>query len=208
MSLNDGPRINDMSAAERNKQAIFDALLPWLANVGSVFEIGSGDATHARYAARHLPQTRWQTSEAPGHVRRLAAAIADDRELADNQLPQPLALDVRQAWPQETFDAVYAANVAHIMGWSAVCALFAGVGQHLNAGGVFGLYGPFFGQPDRPPADSNQRFDASLRAQSPEMGIRDVADLDTLATTAGLTYAARIAMPANNDLLIWRLPAS
>lgn len=196
--------IGDLSAAERNKRPIFKALRPWLAGVDSVLEIGAGDATHARYAVLHLPNVRWQTSEAPGNVRRLAAAIADDRTLTSQNLPRPLALDVRQSWPAQWFDAVYAANVAHIMIWDAVRALFMGAGAHLNSGGLFCLYGPFFDAANARPTPGNQRFNQALREQNPDRGVRDVADLDGLAESAGLRLAARIDMPANNQLLVWR----
>ncbi|WP_111745812.1 DUF938 domain-containing protein [Salinisphaera orenii] len=196
--------IGNSSAAERNKRPIFEALLPWLHSAASVLEVGAGDATHARYAAHHLPATRWQTSEAPGHVRRLAAAIADDRSLSAQHLPTPLALDVRQRWPDDVYDAVFAANVAHIMDWNAVEALFAGAGTHLAAAGVFCLYGPFFDAAEGPPAAGNERFDRVLRAQDAAMGVRELAELDELAGHAGLTSTARIDMPANNRLVIWR----
>ncbi len=196
--------INNSSAAERNKRPIFEALRPWLIDVDTVLEIGSGDATHARYAVWQLPNVQWQTSEAPAYVRRLAAAITDDRALADLNLPPPLALDVRQTWPVQWFDAVYAANVAHIMSWDAVRALFTGVGAHLNPGGLFFLYGPFFDAANTPPTSGNQRFNQALREQNPEQGVRDIADLDNLAENAGLRPEKHMDMPANNRLLIWR----
>lgn len=205
--------IGDSSAAERNKRSIFDALVPWLADAETVLEIGAGDATHARHAACRLPHIRWQTSEAPGHVRRLAAAMvdnkaADDEGLRAQQLPRPIALDVRHHWPAGLWDAIFAANVAHIMDWEAVQALCAGAGGHLNPGGLLALYGPFLEGAAGPPAASNERFDRALRAQSPAMGLRDVADLETLATGADLVPAADVEMPANNRLLIWRLAYS
>ena len=48
----------------------------------------------------------------------------------------------------------------------------------------------------------------SLRAENPEWGVRDVADLNTLAQNAGLTAAEIAPMPANNLVLAFaRRPA-
>lgn len=191
--------IGDMSAAERNKQPIFDALAEWLAGAKNVLEIGAGDGTHARYARQRLPYLCWQTSEAPAHLRRLTAALVDAR---DDGLPAPLALDVGGVWPAARYDAIFAANVAHIMSETAVAALFAGAGAHLTAGGLLCLYGPFF-DADEAPGEGNLAFDRALRARDPAMGIRHREALDTLASANGLGRVARLVMPSDNRLLIW-----
>lgn len=192
--------IGDLSAAERNKQPIFDALAEWLVNAASVLEIGAGDGTHARYARQRLPHIRWQTSEAPAHVRRLTAALVDAR---DDGLPPPLALDVRGHWPSAQYDAIYAANVTHIMSEEAVAALFAGAGGHLSGDGLLCLYGPFFDD-DETPGEGNLAFDRALRARDPAMGIRRREALDESAAEHGLYRIARLRMPSDNRLLIWR----
>ena len=193
-------RIGDNSAAQRNKEPIFDALVEHLAHARDVLEVGAGDATHARYAIERLPHCVWQSSEAPGHYRRLVAALADRSE---QNLPRPLALDVRAAWPAGPYDAVFGANVAHIMDWDAVGALFAGAGTCLNAAGLLCLYGPFI-EPEAALTESNARFDAALRARDPAMGLRRLDDLDALAGRHGLDPADVRPMPANNRLVIWR----
>ncbi|WP_348766163.1 DUF938 domain-containing protein [uncultured Salinisphaera sp.] len=193
-------RIGDCSAAERNKEPIFDALLEHLANAREVLEVGAGDATHARYALERLPHCIWQTSEAPGHHRRLVAALADS---ADHRLPRPLALDVRAAWPRGPYDAVFGANVAHIMDWAAVEALFAGAATVLRPAGRLCLYGPFLrrGETPRP---GNATFDAALRDRDPAMGLREIEALNALAQRQGLVALDDIAMPSDNRLLIWQ----
>lgn len=193
-------RIGDCSAAERNKRPIFDALAPWLVDRPRVLEVGAGDATHARHARVLMPELFWQTSEAPGHHRRLVAAIADG---GDSGLPPPLALDVRGAWPAQKYDAIYGANVAHIMSWAAVEALFAGATAHLADNGLLCLYGPFL-KDGAAAAPGNIEFDAALRARDPEMGLRHIGALDALATACALERVADLSMPSNNRLLIWQ----
>lgn len=191
--------MSDDSPAERNKGPIFEQLTPLLRSAQRVLEIGSGDGTHARHAVGELPGVHWQPSDQPGHLRRLR------RELADAcDLPAPLALDVTGAWPDGPFDAVYAANVSHIMAWPAVRALFAGAGRVLASGGLLCLYGPFFDD-DMDTAPSNLAFDQRLRGQDPVMGLRRVQALEELAADQGLGRSGDHAMPANNRLLIWTL---
>ncbi|MDA3921733.1 MAG: DUF938 domain-containing protein [Salinisphaera sp.] len=187
-----------MSAAERNREPIFDALAPWLVSVQALLEIGSGDATHARFAAQRFPHLRWQASEAPGHYRRLVAALADTEAL-----PLPIALDVRGPWPSDRFDAIYAANVAHIMDWPAVCAMLAGAGRCLSPDGLLCLYGPFI-EDDVPLGEGNSGFDQALRRRDASMGLRRLAALDSQAAEAGLRLVARLRMPSDNRLLIWQ----
>jgi hypothetical protein len=63
-------------------------------------------------------------------------------------------------------------------------------------------YGPYrFGGRTAP---SNDAFDASLRAQDPSWGVRDVDDLRALARRTGFALEQEVAMPANNHTLIWR----
>lgn len=193
-------RIGDQSAADRNKRPIFDALVGWIAPDARVLEIGAGDGTHAYYASERLPEVHWQTSEAPAHLRRLIAALVDADQ---RRLPAPLALDVRSTWPAEHYDVVFGANIAHIMTEDAVAALFAGAAAHLHAGGLLCLYGPFFEQ-DTSPGEGNLSFDRALRARDAGMGIRSFEALDGLAIKHGLVTAARLTMPSDNRLLIWR----
>lgn len=189
-----------MSAAERNRAPIFEALMPWLAAAHSVLEIGAGDATHARYACQRCPHLAWQVSEAPAHYRRLIAALVD---LPESGLAPPVALDVRGQWPADRFDVVYGANVLHIMDWPAVQALFEGAACHLNADGLLCLYGPVI-EAEGALGDGNQRFDQTLRGRDPAMGLRRLADLDDCAGRHGLRRQTCQIMPADNRLMIWQ----
>ncbi len=67
---------------------------------------------------------------------------------------------------------------------------------------MFALYGPFnyHGEYTSP---GNERFDRTLRATDPGMGIRDFAAVAKLADAAGMTLLADHAMPANNRTLVW-----
>lgn len=81
--------------------------------------------------------------------------------------------------------------------------MIEGIGKTLDAGGLFLVYGPFM-RDGRISAPSNVAFNASLKAQAPHMGLRDVSDLEQLARRAGMVLQDTQPMPANNELLVWQ----
>jgi len=187
-------------ACERNKAPILAQLRALYADVGTLLEVGSGTGQHAVHFAAALPQLLWQCSDIAANLPGIRLWL-DEARLPN--LPPPLTLDVDQPWPPGRYDAVYTANTLHIMGWPQVRALFAGLPQVLRPQGLFTAYGPF-NRGGQFTSDSNQRFDASLRAGDAARGIRDFEAVDALARAAGLRLMAEVAMPANNFLLTWR----
>jgi SAM-dependent methyltransferase len=188
-------------ACERNRGPILDVLRHAFADCRSVLEIGSGTGQHAAHFAAALPHLVWQTSDLPDNHAGIHAWLAEAR--AVNALP-PLALDVAaHAWPAVTYDAVFSANTLHIVSWTAVERMFAGIGRVLGDGGTLCIYGPFnYG--GRLTSASNARFDAMLRERDPVSGIRDFEAVDALARALGLALVEDVAMPANNRTLVWR----
>ena len=53
-------------------------------------------------------------------------------------------------------------------------------------------------------AESNARFDASLRARDPRWGVRDLEAVVAAAEAVGLRFDERVAMPANNQIVVLR----
>ena len=191
----------DSPATRRNRDAILEVLTVELADRNRVLEIGSGTGQHAVYFGAALPHLSWQTSDRQENHDCIQAWL--DAEGSDNVL-SPLDVDVLEVSVVDgPFDAVFSANTAHIMGMDAVRAMFGLVGNTLSAAGVFCLYGPFNIAGDFT-SDSNRRFDASLKAENPAMGIRDLEQLDELATAADMARLRQYAMPANNMLIVWR----
>ena len=99
-------------------------------------------------------------------------------------------------------DAIYCANLLHISPWATTRALMQGTARHLAPGGLLLTYGPYL-EDEVPAAASNLCFDADLRARNPGWGLRRLADVAQEAAAAGLQLRERIAMPANNLLLLW-----
>lgn len=187
-------------ACERNQHPILAVLRSALAGVSEVLEIGSGTGQHAVHFARNLPQLVWQPTDRTDYLPGLAARVALE---GPPNLRPPLELDVTRApWPVARTQAVFTANTLHIMSWTEVEALFAGLGRVLEPGGVLAIYGPFR-YAGACTSASNARFDAGLRERDPASGIRDFESVDALAAGQGLALQADHAMPANNQLLLW-----
>lgn len=188
------------ASSDENKEPILSVLREVLAGSRRVLEIGSGTGQHAVHFGLHLAHVVWLPSDLPEHLPGIRLWW---EEAALPNVAAPLALDVNEPdWPVAEVDAVFSANTAHIMDWTSVGAMFTGVGRVLREGGVFALYGPFHygGQPT---SASNARFDASLRARNPAMGVRNFEDLDALARAAGMRLQRDYPMPVNNRTLVW-----
>ena len=185
--------------AERNSGPILDILVTEFAAASRVLEIGSGTGQHVVYFAPHFPRLSWQPTEQKENLQPLEARI---RQEGGRQVLPPIQLDVRQAWPDHLYDAVFSSNTAHIMAWPEVCRMFAGVGARLRPAGTFCLYGPF-NEEGRFTAQSNADFDKDLRQRDPNMGLRDVEALVSLAADHGMELHKQVKLPANNQLLVF-----
>lgn len=189
------------SAAERNRQPIFDQLRIFFPQQATVLEIGSGTGQHAVFFTENQPGLLWQPTDREENLAGLQARFAAEGN--ENILP-PFKLDVlRDPWPAYLYDAAFSANTAHIMPWEAVVAMFAGVAERLETHARFCLYGPF-NIDNCFTSQSNAHFDAQLRAGDSKMGIRDIAMIESLASMHEMPLEHRIAMPANNFILVFK----
>jgi hypothetical protein len=68
---------------------------------------------------------------------------------------------------------------------------------------LYFLYGPF-NQHGRYTADSNREFDRHLRSRDPQMGLRDIEALESLANNSKMVLQKQVPMPANNQILVFR----
>ena len=187
-------------ATQRNRQPVLTVLERVLPRAGLVLEVASGSGEHAVWFARQLRPLRWQPSDADPLMRRSIAAHAADAD-CPSLLP-PLALDAADPlWPIAAADAVVCINMLHIAPWTAAQGLMAGAARVLPEGGVLFLYGPYR-RADVATAPSNEAFDASLRAQNRDWGLRDLEAVQDLAAAQGLALNEVVEMPANNLSLV------
>lgn len=198
--MTDDPRRHS-PAAERNAAPILAELQRLLPPRGLLLEVASGTGQHAAHCSAGLPGWQWQPSEAD------ADALPSIRAWCQG-LPRvlpPLQLDVLQPqWPgvPAQVDAIYCANLIHIAPWACCTALMQGAARHLAPQGLLLTYGPYL-EDAVPTAPGNRAFDADLRARNPAWGLRRREDVQAEAARAGLRLRERVAMPANNLLLVW-----
>jgi SAM-dependent methyltransferase len=183
-------------ATVRNREPILAVLRRHLPRRGLVLEVASGSGEHVVHFAEAFPDLEFQPSD-PDPIHR--ASI--DAWHAHSGLPNiraALALDAAaEAWPIDAADAVLCINMIHIAPWAAVQGLARGAARVLPPGGVLYLYGPYRRE-GRHTAPSNEAFDASLRAQNPEWGVRDLEAVTALLEAAGFAAPVVEQMPANN----------
>ena len=186
---------------ERNREPILKILQGALAKQQCVLEIASGTGQHAVYFGRALPHLSWQTSELTQKHESILAWLNEIK--LPNVLP-PVTINVNDVkWPVGIVDAVFNANTVHIISWLEVERMFAGIARVLNAKGILCLYGAFKYKGDFT-SESNARFDAFLRSNNRNSGIRDFEDINRLAESHGLFLVKDVGMPSYNQTLVWQ----
>jgi SAM-dependent methyltransferase len=188
-------------ATERNRDVIAETLARVLPTEGLVLEVASGTGEHAVHFAKLFPALTWQPSD-PDPI----ALASINAWRADSNVPNmrpAMLLDASADWPVAQADAVVCINMTHISPWAATVGLLRNVARLLPPSAVLFIYGPYK-QRDVPLAESNAAFDASLRQQNAEWGLRYVDDIAEEAHKFGLRLDPVIAMPANNLSLIFR----
>lgn len=195
-------------AAERNRQPILEVLRRVLPAQGEALEIASGTGQHIAWFAAGLHGWIWQPSDA--QTDGFSSIAWWCAEAGARNVAHPVVIDVMAPrWPSVgeefgvRFDAIYCANMLHISPWPTCAALMLGASRYLAASGVLITYGPYL-ERDVPTSQGNLDFDVSLRETNPAWGIRALDDVTQQASIAGLRLSARIQMPANNLLLVFK----
>jgi len=193
-------------ATLRNREPILKVLLEVLPPTGTVLEVSSGTGEHAVFFAPQIYPRKWLPSD-PNPVARASIMAWREHVPAENLYPV-IALDAcNPAWTVEQQSpeivAIVNINMIHIAPWSACLGLLAGAKRILPSGGILYLYGPFK-QGGQHTAESNIAFDASLRAQNPEWGVRNLENVVEVAAAENLSLIKTVSMPANNLSVIFR----
>lgn len=189
-------------ASENNRLPILEILRRHLAGRKTLLEIGGGTGQHAAFFAAQFPGLIWQSSDIPASVDMLNLRIAH-AGLAN--LPLAFGLDVNENdWHCGRYQAAFTANSLHIMSEGSVENLFAGIIDHIEEGGLLLVYGPFKYHGEFT-TGSNARFDVWLKQRDSVSGIREFEWVNDLAENAGFRLLEDNAMPANNQLIVWRM---
>jgi len=197
-TLPDGRRM--VPSAARNAEPILQAL-QGLGLRGRLLEIASGSGLHAAQMAGPLGLI-WQPTEVePANFASITAWSAT----TDAAIQPPIHLDATEAgWAARlgAWDAVLLVNLLHLIPEPAASTLLAELGTALAPGGTACLYGPFLRE-GLATSPGDAAFDASLRAQDPAIGYKDLAWVMGQLGKAGLSCDI-LPMPANNLLLVVR----
>ena len=189
-------------AALRNRDPILSVLKEVFPAAGTILEIASGSGEHACDFAAAFPGVTWCPTDCDG--RALASIEAYRCFKGSENLRPPVLLDVSDTdWPVAAADAMLCVNMIHISPWQCCIGLLQGAGKTLTSGGPLVLYGPF-SRGGVHTAPSNAAFDASLKRQNPEWGVRDLDDVAAVAQESGLALDRVIDMPSNNFCVILR----
>ena len=187
-------------AAENNKAPIALIMGRHLPPDASVLEIGSGAGQHALHMSNTFPGMTWLPSEREVVIPILRSNLA---HYGPNNIQPPLVLDLEDfTWSGGPVDAVYAANVMHIVSETLGERLVQLAAEALTSSGLLMLYGPYKynGQFT---TQSNATFDQWLKDRDPASGVRDFEAVIATAQCTGLTLTHSYAMPANNLMLIF-----
>ena len=206
LNLPDGPgpsegAIRHAPSAARNLEPIAAVLARHLPAKGRALELASGTGQHVVAFAARFPGLDWQPSDlAPDNLASIAARAA---QAGAASLRAPIRLDAcAPGWGAgQAWDAICLTNLLHLISEPEAEALLAEVARALAPGGFFALYGPFR-QGGQLTSDGDRAFDASLRAQDPAIGYKDIEWVEARLQDGGLTRRDRIEMPANNLMLI------
>lgn len=203
-----GGAIRHAPSAARNLDPIAGVLAQYLPAKGSVLELASGTGQHVCALAERFAALRWQPSDIdPAALASISARIA---QAPRDNLAAPLALDAcRPGWgaAQGPYDAICLTNLLHLISMPQAETLLAEVASALSPGGRFCLYGPFRRGGELITA-GDRAFDASLRAQDPAIGYKDIDGIAAMLARQGLRAIARTEMPAGNLMLITERPAA
>lgn len=190
-------------SALRNMAPILNVLRDHAPDTGKVLEIASGTGEHALAFASTLPGLRWQPTDMSDE--RLASIAAWRKTAEVPNLLVPIKLDATTpGWSavHGQVDVVILVNLLHLISAPEAAIVLSEIAKALAPGGKAFLYGPFL-RDGIATSDGDARFHASLQAQDPAIGYKD---LDWIKENLSGCSIDIQTMPANNLLLIVTAP--
>lgn len=193
-------------AAARNGDAIVAALAPLLPKKGKALEVASGTGEHVVKLATATPGLTWYPTDID--TDRLTSIAAWTTHEKRTNIEAPVAFNaVTQVWDKAEMDAIYLANLLHLISSEAAMALIANLASICAPTGHIAIYGPFK-RGGTFASEGDEAFDTSLRLRDPAIGYKSIEWVDQQFAGHDLRPTERIAMPANNILTLWSRTAS
>ena len=186
----------------RNRMVIAEILNLYLPENGNVLETASGTGEHICYFGQRFNSLNWQPSDKSPD---LFWAI-QIRAKSERNIKGPILIDLTDknlSNIQEPYNAILNINMIHIAPWDACLGLFHLAKEVISKDGFVYIYGPFkVGGAHI--SDSNIRFDASLRNQNADWGVRNLEDVVKTASNNGFFCYYVHDMPVNNKSIVFR----
>lgn len=193
-------------SALRNRDLIAAELSRVAPARGRALEIASGTGEHVVRFAAMMQGLEWHPTDPDPARRASIAAWVGDAGLPN--IRPALHLDAAcPGWAAHhgPADLIVVVNLLHLISAPEAETVLTEVAAALAPGGVFALYGPFL-RDGVATSEGDAAFDASLRAQDPAIGYKDVVATCTHLVAAGLAHVETVAMPANNLFLAFKRP--
>ena len=196
-------------ATTRNRESIAAVLSDYISPNSLLLEIASGSGEHGVFFQKKFPSITWQTSD-PELVHRKSINSWIMHEGLYSKMPEPLDLDVEmRPWSINNrlgalIKGIVCINMIHISPWSCTRSLFEESKKYLDQSNFLMLYGPFL-RKEKQTSESNLNFDQSLKIQNPLWGLRNLEDVNDIASENGFNLDNVIDMPANNLSVIYRI---
>lgn len=185
-------------SAARNIEPIADLLEYHAPAQGRALEIASGTGQHIAVLAGRLPQLVWQPTEIS--AARIASVDAWAKQSGELNILPAIALNATKAgWGRshQGQNLITLSNLLHLISETEARTVIREAGQALAPEGIFHIYGPFL-RDGHATSEGDADFDATLRAEDPEVGYKDDWDVIDWIHTSGMDLVQVIEMPANN----------
>ncbi len=190
-------------SALRNAWPILEVLEAHAPQTGRVLEIAAGTGEHAVRFSNAMRGLDWQPTDVDPE--RLASIDAWRVAEGPDNLRSPVPLDATAPGWADTHgpvEMILLVNLLHLISSSEAEAVLSGITAALAPGGVAFVYGPFL-RDGQATSQGDASFHASLQAQDPEIGYKDVAWVKARLAPLSVSIIER---PANNLMLVARAP--
>lgn len=187
-------------SCDRNSEPILEQFKTLLEGKKALLEIGSGTGQHAIFMAPHFTDMTWTLADRRENHEGISMWLNDFPRV---NLRGPFEYEIGKSdLPKGEFDAVFVANVLHIISWDLCLNLFEDLkdlasGTHLYFYGAYNYDGKFT-------SSSNEKFEKWLKDRDPKSGIRDFEKVRDELDSRGFTLESDIEMPANNRMLVFK----
>ncbi len=165
-----------------------------------LLEVGTGSGHHAVHIAAQIRTLQWVTSDVAACQDRIKKTLKEAK-LAN--VHGPIVFEIgKDEFPKQKLNAIFAAQVLHVISWKQAKSLFKVLGKRLRKGSQVIFYGPFKYDGEF----SSERFsqlDSTLRAKDPQTGIRAFEDVLKAMNKVGFKLKKDYSFADSNHLLFF-----